>query len=312
MANADETKVAPVVDDESVLDKELEASLASVKAGNALSPETAKPEVKDAPKAPEPTKAEPVPAPAQPIAQPTETKKDEEFRIPEKGKNESDESYEARVKLFDLVRRRKAATTPEAKEQLSKEEKEAKKELASLGLKDKFKNPNLEPKVEPVKPQTQQQPSTTVDDAIAADRARLKELGGVTKEEIESMLTARDQAIEVTNTIGSFFEKHKILADKDIQDAFLDFVNENYAWQGKTGKALTTILELARESVFKPSESVQERVISGANVQEKINAMNFPGGNATPAALPKDKQASVDELVSTGMSREKALELVSD
>lgn len=310
MATTEETKVAPV-DDESALDKELEESLASVKAGNAISPETAKPQEPVVPVTPEKPKAEEVPAPTQQNAQPTEPKKDDEFRIPEKGKNESDESYEARVKLFDLVRRRKAATTPEAKERLSKEEKEAKNELASLGLKDKFKNINTEPKVEPVKKPDQAQPPISIDDAIEADKARLRELGGVTKEDIESMLSQREQAIEVQHTIGSFFEKHKVFADQDMKDAFLDFVNENYAWQNKSGKALTTILELARESVFKPSETVQERVINGANVQEKVNAMNFPGGSAPVPALPKDKQDSVDELVKTGMSREKALELVS-
>jgi len=66
-----------------------------------------------------------------------ENGKKEEFRIPNKGKFESDEAYEKRVELFDLVKKRKAATTPEAKQALSNEISRTKGELRTLGENDK-------------------------------------------------------------------------------------------------------------------------------------------------------------------------------
>ena len=73
-----------------------------------------------------------------------------------------------------------------------------------------------------------------------------------------------------------------------------------------------TVLELARESMFKPSETITERVLKGANVQEKVNAMQFPGGTTAKSDYSPEMRKSIDELKATGMSEEKALELLSD
>jgi hypothetical protein len=64
--------------------------------------------------------------------------------------------------------------------------------------------------------------------------------------------------------------------------------------------------------MFKPSESIQERVLKGANVQEKVNAMQFPGGTIAKSEYTPDVRKSIDELVATGLSEEKAIELISD
>jgi hypothetical protein len=73
-----------------------------------------------------------------------------------------------------------------------------------------------------------------------------------------------------------------------------------------------TVLELARENMFRPAETLQERVLKGANVQEKVNAMQFPGGTVTKADYSPEVRKSIDELKATGMSEEKALELLAD
>ena len=73
-----------------------------------------------------------------------------------------------------------------------------------------------------------------------------------------------------------------------------------------------TVLELAREAMFKPSETIQERVLKGADVQQKINAMQFPGGSIAKGDFSPEMRKSIDELKSTGMSEEKAIELLSD
>ncbi len=73
-----------------------------------------------------------------------------------------------------------------------------------------------------------------------------------------------------------------------------------------------TEIELARENMFKPSESIQDRVLKGANVAEKVNAMQFPGGTVAKGSMSPELRRDVDELKATGMSEEKALELLSD
>jgi len=73
-----------------------------------------------------------------------------------------------------------------------------------------------------------------------------------------------------------------------------------------------TVLELARESMFKPSETIQERVLKGANVQEKVNAMQFPGGTIAKTDYSPEMRKDLDELIATGLSEEKAVELLSD
>src|SRR5690348_11609829 len=97
-----ETNNQVIVDDESALDKELEESISAVKAGNVLAPAPAEPVTPEATPevAPEVTPKEEPTSPAPTV----EDKKEEgyQFRIPNKGKFESDESYEKRIELLDL------------------------------------------------------------------------------------------------------------------------------------------------------------------------------------------------------------------
>jgi len=150
------------------------------------------------------------------------------------------------------------------------------------------------------------------DEALKADRERLKQLGGATKEDIAEVIQQERIAGEVKSTLEKFVERHSELSDADTREVFFDFVDENYNWQNKSGKELMTVLELARESMFRPSETIQERVLKGANVQEKVNAMQFPGGTIAKQERSPEMQNSIKELVATGMSEEKAIELLSD
>lgn len=291
----------PNLDDEAALDAELEASIQSVRDGNALVPETPAP-AKPVDKAPEVT-PEPKPAGEETVTPPAEKKEGYEYRIPNKGKFESDEAYEKRVELLDLVKRRKLADTPEKKQALSNEIKATKSQLRNLNGNDKITNPlntNTNPNPEPEDP------------SLAKDRERLKALGGVTKEEIEEIVRQEQVAQETKSTLNTFVGRHEELKDDDVRETFFDFVDANYAWQDKTGKELLTVLELAKEAMFKPSETIEERFIKGANVQEKVNAMQFPGGTNNKATYSPEMQKSINELKATGMSEEKALELLSD
>lgn len=297
--NVDETAIA----EEAELDKVLAESIESVKAGNVLTPVVeAKAEEKK-----EETPADPKPEdPSKPPVD--ETKSTEyEFRVPNKGKFESDESYEKRIELLDLVKRRKLAKTDEQRQQLSEEIKIAKGQIKNLNGTDRFINPLNQKEGE-----EQKAPIEPEDETLAADKERLKQLGGATKEDIEDILQKQRLASEVKNTLDKFIDRHAELKDEDTREVFFDFVDSNYNWQNKSGKELMTVLELARENMFKPSESIQERVLKAANVQEKVNAMQFPGGTIAKADYSPEMQKSIDEIVATGMSEAKAIELLTD
>jgi membrane-associated HD superfamily phosphohydrolase len=303
----EEKKDGPVVNDEVELDKELNASIEAVKAGNVVVPPVQpKPEVKaEAPavkteEKPAETKEEPASKP-----QEGEAKKEEgyEFRIPNKGKFESDESYEKRIELLDLVKKRKLAPTPEQRQNLSEQIQTTKNQLKNLNGADKISNPLN--KVESAKPEVE-------DEAMKADKERLKQLGGATKDDIAEIVRQERITADTKSTLEKFVERYPELKDNDVREVFFDFVDSNYNWNGKTGKALMTVLELARENMFRPSESIQERVLKGANVQEKINAMQFPGGALAKTGYSPERRKEIDELKATGMSEDKAIELLSE
>lgn len=301
-----ETKVdVPAVDDEAELDASLKASIESVRAGNELAATPNKPETKVEEKPGEPAAPAPETKVEDPSKPPVAENKEEdyEFRIPNKGKFESDESYELRIQLLDQVKRRKAAVTPEAKAALSEEISKTKGQLKNLNGTDKSIN-NLNKTVD--------EPKVDEDPALVADRERLKQLGGVTKEDIAEMARQERIALDTKSTLDTFVERTTELKDADVREVFFDFVDANYNWQGKTGKELMTILELARENMFKPSETIQERVLKGANVAEKVNAMQFPGSTGNKVEISAEKRKDVEELKATGMSEEKALELLAD
>lgn len=300
----DEKKDVPVVEDESVLDKELETSLSAIKAGQA--PEEIKtPQVKpgEEPKVETPEEPKKAEESSNPPAPEGDTKL--EFKLPIPGgktKFESDEVYEKRVELMGLIEKKKLAKTPEQKQILSDQIKETRKDMSLLKGPDNINNLN----------KVVDEPKKEEDPATIADRARLKELGGATTEDIQEIIRQERLAIETKNTLENFVSRHPELKDEDVREVFFDYVDTNYNWQDKTGKNLMTVLELARESMFKPSETIQERVLKGANVQEKVNAMQFPGGTGAKSDYSPEMRKSIDELKATGMSEDKAVELLSD
>jgi len=288
-----------VAEDESVLDKELEESISAIKSGNELQKIEVKPEVKSE-ETPEKPKEEST------STTPTVEAKEEgyQYRVPNKGKFESDESFEKRTELLDLVKRRKLATTPEAKQALTEQISTTKNQLKTINGSDKVINP-LNPGETTIPPEE--------DEATKADRERLKQLGGATKEDIQEIIQQDRIATETKSTLENFVKRHSELeSDADVREVFFDFVDANFNWQNKTGKELMTVLELAREAMFKPSETIEERVLKGANVQEKINAMQFPGGTQAKTDYSPEMRKSIDELKATGMSEEKAVELLSE
>lgn len=304
--------------DEAALDKSIEESVASVRAGQTIAAPAAGQPGEAAPTGPSGESApQGATGPAGETgstgeAQPGETSAtgetgEQEFRLPNKGKFESDEAYEKRVELFDLVKRRKAATTPEAKAALSDQIKKAKGELKTLGGSERF----IQPKTETA-PAGATGASGEVDPNLAADQERLRKLGGATKEDVEAIIAQTQHETQVRSDVGSFVGRHAELKDPDVREVFFDFVDSNYVWQGKSGKELAATLEMAFENMFRPAETVQDRVLKAAGVAEKVGVMQFPGGTGGKTTYSPEMQRSIDELKATGMSEEKAVELLSD
>ena len=312
----DEPIIEADVIDETALDASLESDLAKLRNEEPLAPiapvQTPSPvvppvEPKVEPVVPPVEKVEPtVPAPvaAAPAAPVDPTKVDDKgFKTPPKGPTESDETYQARIELFKLIDARKNAKTPEEKAALTAKIGETRQEMRSIGAKEDIKKPNSDV------PVLQKSEEDIKNEAkIASDKAYLKDLGALTKEDLE---TERFN-IDVGNTLKSFVDRHAEFKDPDTREVFFDFVETNFNVANKTGPQLMTVLELAREAMYKPSETIQERVLEGAKVAEKVNAMQFPGGTVVRAALTPSQQQSVDELKATGMSEAKALALITE
>lgn len=293
--------------DEAALDAAIAADIAAVRAGEtiATAPTGATGEAPTGEVPTGPTGATGEAPTGEP--QPTGATGEQDHRLPNKGKWESDAAYEKRVELFDLVKRKQAATTPEAKAALSEEIKKVKGELKTSSIAERFIQPRTEGAPTGASGETGE-----IDPTLAADQARLKALGGLTREEMRAELQQDRHEAAVENDLKNFVGGHDELKDPDVREVFLDFVEENYAWQGKSGAALSAVLEMAYENMFRPAESVQERVLKGADVQSKVNAMQFPGGTGSQITRTPEQQKDLEELKATGMSEEKALELLSD
>lgn len=308
--NADEAAA-----EEAALDKSIEESLAAVKAGQTLEAQPTGQTGETDPTGP--TGAAPTgetgatgetgstgEAPTGETS-PTGATGESEFRIPNKGPLESDEAYEKRVELFDLVKRRKAATTPEAKAEILKQISRVKGEFGALGS-EKI-----------IQPKTDAAPTgatgATGDAELEADKERLRALGGATKEDVAAILAEERHEAQVRSDLQTFVGKHAQLKDEDAREIFFAFVDGNYLWEGKSGKELATVLEMAYENMFRPAEQLDARVLAAAGVEKKVGAMQFPGnsGGGAPGLSPEMRQ-SVNELKATGMSEEKALELLAD
>jgi len=290
-------------EDESILDKELEASLSAMKAEMpevATTPDTAVDEGKKPSNAAEgPTNRDHIEEESSKKETTTETESTKE--IVNKAEGETEEAFIKRAELLELVRQKKLARSEEERVKLSKEIFNTRREISVLN------NPINNPLTKAETPNNEVEPEPS------DDLKRLKELGGVTKDELINALEEREFNKNVETTVKSFVDKNPQMADEDVREVFFNFVESNYNWQGKSGQELNTVLELAKDAMFKPSETIQERFIKGANVQEKVNSMQFPGGSVSKQGISKDKQQSVDELMSTpGMTEEKALELLSD
>jgi len=135
-------------------------------------------------------------------------------------------------------------------------------------------------------------------------------------EQVQALINQSLLEKDITMTLDGFIGSRPELADPNVRDVFLDYVSENYKWEGKTGADLVSILETAATVVFpkqvKDVQATEQRILKGIDVQEKINTMQFPGGSVHQKGYSLETENSIKDLMSTGMSREQAIELLED
>ncbi len=218
-----------------------------------------------------------------------------DLRVPVKGPFESEESYAVRLQISEMLKKRETAATDDERSEVQKELKKFREEFGHLI------NSN------------RSQFSQNRDDApssVQPDDGSQRKF--VSVDELDEILAEKQIQTENKFIIDSFFSKHPEFSDQNVRDVFVDFFDSNYKIDGKTGTQIAQVLELARSAMFKPTQSIEERVLKGANVQNKVNAMQFPGGTIVRNGLTPDQQKSVDEMKAAGISEDRARELILD
>jgi hypothetical protein len=216
-----------------------------------------------------------------------------DLRVPVKGPLETEESYAVRLQISEMLKKRETAATEDEKSEVQKELKKFREEFGHLI------NSN------------RSQFSQNRDDApsnVQPDDGSQRKF--VSVDELDEILAEKQIQTENKFIIDSFFSKHPEFTDQNVRDVFVDFFDSNYKIDGKSGTQIAQVLELARSAMFKPTQSIEERVLKGANVQNKVNAMQFPGGTIVRNGLTPDQQKSVDEMKAAGISEDRARELI--
>jgi len=279
-----------VVDDEKELDDMIAATAQAVTEGGVPPKSTEIPVVKTDTVVEVPT--------AEGTTQGTENQPNDQvqydLKVPVRGKFESEESYAVRTNIAEMIKAKEAAGTDSEKAVISEELKNFRKEFGHL--------------INNNRSQLSTYDNSTPSDVTSDDDDQATP---VSLEDVDAYFNQRMQAQENKLVTETFFNKYPEFTDTNVRDVFIDFFDSNYKIEGKTGGQLRQVLELARDAMFKPNQSIQERVLKGANVQEKVNAMQFPGGTIVRPGLTPDQQRSVDEMVSTGlMSEDQARKII--
>lgn len=218
-----------------------------------------------------------------------------DLRVPVRGPFESEESYAVRLQISEMLKKRETASTEDERSEVQKELKKFREEFGHL--------------INSNRSQFSQDRDDAPSDVQPDDGSQKK---FVSVDELDKILAEKQIQTENKFIIDSFFSKHPEFSDQNVRDVFVDFFDSNYKIDGKSGSQITQVLELARSAMFKPAQSIEERVLKGANVQEKVNAMQFPGGTIVRNGLTPDQQRSVDEMKAAGISEDRARELILD
>lgn len=295
-----EENIDVVIEDDSAFDAELTQQITQMaeQNGAAKPPETVEPISPDTQVPSEastvtPSAEEVPPVKIDEAQTPTEPY---EFKQPVKGQFESEESFAMRQSLALLIANKKASNNPQEQEVIQNQIKEIRQDLKNLKP-DIITKPSNHNDGTPsnVQPEEGYQASQTPED--------------IAKQVLETIKIEQYNE-SMTNEVNSFLNKHPEFQDPAVRETFIEFFDENYKLEGKSPEQSRLVLELARQAMFRPDETIQERVLKAAGVQNQVNAMQFPGGTVVKQALPKHQQDSIDEMVKAGISEERAKELI--
>lgn len=303
----DENIVIPGVtaEDDAALDALINGDLSKIKAeqnGSANPTETTETPVVATP----PVAS--VEAPSAEVATPTESQTEEptapyEFKAPVKGKFESDASFNLRVQLANLVQAKKATNDPNGQQAIQDQIKELRNELRNTkpeSVINRSQSSNSD-EVAPANVQPDSgNPQVNPNDPNAIAALAIQQM------------QEQQHTVAMANTINDFFGKNAEFTDPDVRDVFIEFFDSNYKLEGKSPEQAIATLELAKQAMFRPDETIQERALIAAGVQKDVSAMQFPGGNVPQVGLNAEQAASIKEMVAAGVPEDRARALILD
>ncbi len=236
-------------------------------------------------------------------SQPEDPAKPYEFKTPVKGKFESEESFNLRVQLANLVHAKKAANNPEAQQALQDQIKELRNEMRTLKPESVITRSQSSNSDEGAPANVQPQQGNSQDNPTDPN---------VIAQIAIQQLQEQQHTVAMAETINDFFGKNPEFQDQDVRDVFIEFFDSNYKLEGKTPAQAITTLELAKQAMFRPDETIQERALKAAGVQKEVSAMQFPGGSVPQQGVTQEQQNSINEMVAAGISEERARALILD
>lgn len=212
-------------------------------------------------------------------------------RNPIRGKFESEESYAVRLRIAEMIKAKDEATSESEKDSIQSQLKDFRKEFGSL----------INNKNQLSFNQNGSTPSDNEENELTLD------------EKVKEAVANQHFELQNKSIVDNFFSEHKEFSDPNVKQAFIDFFDNTYIISGKTGNELRQVLKLGYESMFKPSQSINERVLKGTSVQNAVKTMQSSGGTAPTSTLTPEQQASINEIRSLrkDLSEQDALDLIS-
>lgn len=209
---------------------------------------------------------------------------------PVRAPNEPDWKYNFRVEIYEGQKALKSASSEDERKELKSEMDGIRKQMAQRS------------KVDVTIPE--ELPENYNPEAYKADLDKFnviaKNSGYVHKSEIADVVRQQQEVAREFETVGKaesdFLSRHPGMKDQTKYDTLIGFVMDNFKLQGKTYNGITTILEMAHDTLY-PSE-VGNKVVASQELSKKLDAVDFTGSTAAESTDPvkAEQKALVEDI----------------
>lgn len=195
---------------------------------------------------------------------------------PVRASDEPEWKYNYRLEIYEKQKALKNAPNDAAKQEIKTEMNGIRKELATRS------------KIE----------TTTEEDPDF--ESRVKENGYVPQSEIASIVQQQLAYNDQMNVIGKaetdFLARHPEMKNQVKYDNLVSFVGENFILQGKSYNGITTILEMAHDTLY--PKNIETKIAKTEALNQKIDAVDFSGSSASDQVDPTKEEGKklVDDI----------------